>query len=582
MRWALLCAVLCSCGLQPLELAPHADTTTAIVVGTPSQDAIAKLTNAEPELAPAARLLFLQPAVALAVPDNVAPLSFGWYAEGTMPAPPMAAMSMPMMSPGKAAPPLPTGAAQAYALFMRDDAGALLQALYTDRAHARFPEDRWRAALASQAGRTLQLELRALFASGEVLKTAPLVISVRGPVPTGALYAFSTTAQGLMRASIEQDRGSYLDAAPSEGKRCQGCHAVSRDGRKLLAAVSGEASLSLIDLDTRSALPLALPAAPASNEDAFASFDLAGTRVAIASGGGLFIVDASSGSTLRSMSWPGMSVSQPDWSPDGSFIALSVAAAPGAKPDMKGKAAATDIARVAIGADSELGALEMLVSDGMPKDAARRYPSYSPDGSLIAFEQRMGPMADPDMASLFVVPSAGGSAIKLLQASAYEMPGNANGWPSWMPGDRRERPFLVFASSRAAFGGTLPVGRRQLFAAEIDLTKAAAGDDPSAGAFWLPFQEDTGSYRHAVWAQTSNSCVAQTELCDGRDDDCDDRVDEECCSPQPEGCGDGQDDDCDGVSDEGCDCGDRDVCDDGVDNDCDGSVDEQPCTRKAP
>ena len=279
MRRALLCAVLCSCGLQPLEFAPQPNATTDIIVdGSIAQDAIARLANTEPQIAPLARLTFLQPAVSLAVPDNVAPLLFAWYAEGMAPMPmlPMMMPAMPMsmammMDAAKAAPSMPGAPAmpakapKAYALLLRDGDGALLQTLYTTEAHARFPEDRWRGALASQSGRTLQLELRALFASGEVLRTAPLAISVRGPVPTGALYAFSTTAQGLMRASIEQARASYLDAAPSEMRRCQGCHAVSRNGQKLLAAVSGEARLSVLDLDSGSAVSLPLPAAPASS-----------------------------------------------------------------------------------------------------------------------------------------------------------------------------------------------------------------------------------------------------------------------------------------------------------------------------
>ena len=69
------------------------------------------------------------------------------------------------------------------------------------------------------------------------------------------------------------------------------------------------------------------------------------------------------------------------------------------------------------------------------------------------------------------------------------------------------------------------------------------------------------------------SCVPQTEACDGKDNDCDDVVDEGCTSCGPEIC-DELDNDCDGVIDDGC----GGVCKpelcDGKDNDCDGMVDE--------
>ena len=111
---------------------------------------------------------------------------------------------------------------------------------------------------------------------------------------------------------------------------------------------------------------------------------------------------------------------------------------------------------------------------------------------------------DPDAGTkpdgeLWSVPLSGGAATRLSRASD---PG-ACSWPKWAPvmNDYYGGKIMwLTVSSARAYGLRLAQGQRsQLWMVAFDPAKAAANQDASFPAFWLPFQDINGGNHIAQW-----------------------------------------------------------------------------------
>ncbi len=144
------------------------------------------------------------------------------------------------------------------------------------------------------------------------------------------------------------------------------------------------------------------------------------------------------------------------------------------------------------------------------------FPSWSPDGLWIMFnrgDNLVDGAYDNRNASLWVVKSDGGTPIQLAAAN-FAAGGLTNSWGRWAPfaqtvGAARDPIFWITVSSKRDFGvrrmNSIEVDEKnktpQIWMAPFFTAQATAGQDPSAAAFRLPFQNLTSNNHIAQWTE---------------------------------------------------------------------------------
>lgn len=342
----------------------------------------------------------------------------------------------------------------------------------------------------------------------------------------------ATGDSAIMRfdfGSLTQTTAERFVGPESAGGRCVGCHALSPDGTKMVAAAGGWDVKDILLVDVVTGTRVATPP-----KTAFASWNPTGTKyvgvyadpttpthdLMLFDGAGMLLGTIDVGAT------PQVSTSHPDWSPDGARIAFVRAH----------QAYET-------GANNQRfyqGALEMVQDQGGtfgspvtllgPQAGKNRYyPAFAPDSSLLAFNESTCPSgtahidcnADSDpSATLFVMkPEPAATPVALARANE---PGATdatteltNSWPKWAPFEFQRTKtagsrlmWLTFSSSRNYGLRTPPAGTSSesatgtwLWMVAIDPDRALAGEDPSYPAFYLPFQDVTSSNHIAQWTK---------------------------------------------------------------------------------
>ena len=361
--------------------------------------------------------------------------------------------------------------------------------------------DRWQAdatmwALIARSHPAARSELTVDAAStavpGTIYSADPVPLWFSRGAPGGVIYYWSAATSGVMRATPSAASATKL--YPSESNpTCGGCHAVSRDGTTMVLGYDGEKqqTVTLGDLAV-------VDNAAAGKPMGWAAFSPTGELVLIADKGTLVLRDARTGAPigLDGGRVPlALKATHPDWSPDGSYVAVTLAAD---VTNMEVKAGS--IARIAYLGESGWGEPEILVASAADNNY---FPRWSPDGRYLAYVRALEPSRGAPTATLRIVPAAGGDPIALRLAShrvgrTDDTPNLANTMPAWGPA-HDDVAWLAFASIRP-YGAVRPItGPSQIWIAAIDLN-APAGADPSFPAFWLPSQDIRVLGNNPIWA----------------------------------------------------------------------------------
>jgi Tol biopolymer transport system component len=389
----------------------------------------------------------------------------------------------------------------------------------------------------NRGGDPVTLSLRGTDDAGSAVGVAQgdLHVSFSQDNLLGAIYYWTTSnGTAIMRydfAGTQTQPQRFLDGTSTNGD-CIGCHSLSRDGKRVAATTVGgyDGRVLLYDVERLAAMvPFGQP-----GKSVFESWnpdDSQYVGVYAATGASTFnpVVFAGSTGVQLGIIDVGASdaqpTSHPDWSPDGRRI---VYVRVGQRWGTSGTLARFYEGAIEMVSDMGGGVWSTpRVLVARQTDQNHYYPTFSPDGSLIVYNESScsGSLSDrcnayEDIAAelrALAIDAQNAQPVVMARANApgIEDHGNTeliNSYPRWSPFVFHRTSevsstleWITFSSGRQyglrpppAGGGENPVGTF-LWMAAIEPNRLLAGGDPSYPAFAVPFQ-DLGTSNHiAQW-----------------------------------------------------------------------------------
>ena len=366
----------------------------------------------------------------------------------------------------------------------------------------------WTAIAGSNAGATTTLTVQGVAQSDpKVYEAPPITIGFSKKDVKGAIFYWSTSAQGVRRASVSDALPEpYAVALPTpttlpDGTtvKCVACHTVSRDGQMMVAGTqtSGATGEFLYNVTPTPPPNDFITNELSTNNKGFGAFSPDDSQVVMTVGNVLKVFSTDGGALVANLAPP--AGTNPDWSPSNTMIAYSDKSG-----DSPGGANLATLAHNADGSWATTG--KIIVASNIPAAGTNLFPSFSPDGRYIAYSHgQKGGHGDKTFL-LYLVDADGGTPVELANAN-HQMnndPSLVTGqfednMPTWAPSGDYE--WVAFNSARP-YGVILPAAKvQQIWVAAIDPSKLGTGQDPSYPAFRFSFQVISESNHRAFWSQ---------------------------------------------------------------------------------
>lgn len=275
------------------------------------------------------------------------------------------------------------------------------------------------------------------------------------------------------------------------GAVCVGCHSLSRDGKYMAAGMNIPFNTPMRVYDVANRTPMMVGGVPVEGAGDFATFSPDSSKLVASVGDAVNWVDLNTGVVLPTIGKGAM----PDWSADGKWLVTAL-----------GQVMPVAVAEVT-GAILEVRSYDAAnVSWGAPRmiasGANNYYPAFAPSSDWVLYNHSPSNQSSFDNTSdgeLRVVDATvpGANHVAIDRATA----GLPCSWPKWAPVvdtyDGRTVMWFTVATQRGY--GLYGTNHTQLWMAGFDPARAAAGQDPSFPAFWLPFQDINTGNRIAQW-----------------------------------------------------------------------------------
>lgn len=305
---------------------------------------------------------------------------------------------------------------------------------------------------------------------------------------------------------------------------CVGCHALARDGSRIAVGrfIPAPAPTAIFNTLTREQTH------PNPFGNNFGTFS-PDNRLFLASDGmRMTLLNA-----MTIAEAPGLEANQragtmPDWSPSGGDVVFArprtMLPLPIGSPGHDG---ATDLFLMGWNGSAFAAPRALITSNG----ENNYYPAFSPDGNWVLFNRANGGSSSNPNAQLWAVRSGGGEPVRLARADGPD--GAGNSWPKWTPfveefgGEVTENLLWLTFTSHRPYGLRIRERRAQLWMAAF--RPGMNGPDPSAPAFWVPFQNITEGNHIAQWVNNIQRQTCGTGMC-ANGEQC---INGRCVAPPP-------------------------------------------------